>query len=92
MKVEFSKSAIKFLKEIDSNQQNRIRAKILLLKTSLEKRQAMPFDELDIKQMKGKWQGFSRIRVGKSRIIFTVHLDVEKIYIYDICFRGDAYN
>ncbi len=92
MRVEFGKSAVKFIKKIDSVQQYRIKEKILLLKTSLEQRQAMPFDELDIKKLKGNWQGFFRIRVGKIRIIFIVYLDAEKIYVHDICFRGDVYD
>lgn len=47
---------------------------------------------LDIKKLKGNWQGFFRIRVGQSRIIFTVSIEEELIYVYDICVRGDAYS
>ena len=91
MQVEFSKSAIKFLKNLSRQQESRIKSKVLLLRTSLEEKGTLPFDELDIKKLKGAWQGFYRIRSGQSRIIFTFRLEAEKIYIYDICFRGDAY-
>ncbi len=92
MKVEFSKSASKFLPKLDSTQQQGIRSKIIRLKDSLEKRQAIPFDELDIKKLKGNWQGFFRIRSGKCRIIFRADLDSQVVYVYDICFRGNAYD
>jgi len=92
MQVKFSKSAIKFLKKLNHQQETRIKSKIVLLRTALENKGALPFDELDIKKLKGTWQGFYRIRSGQSRIIFTFRLEAEKIYIYDICFRGDAYD
>jgi mRNA interferase RelE/StbE len=74
MKIEFSKSAIKFLKKLDGDQKKSIRSKIVRLKKSLDKQQAIPFDELDIKKLKGNWQGFFRIRSGKCRIIFRVNI------------------
>lgn len=55
MKVEFSKKAAKFLNQLDEDRGKRIRSKILLLKKSLEVRKAVPFDKLDIKQLKGNW-------------------------------------
>ena len=59
MKVEFSKSAIKLLKKLDDAQQKRIRSKIIRFRDSLDRQQAVPFDEPDIKKLKGNWQGFS---------------------------------
>lgn len=92
MRVEFSKKATKFLQQLDKTQEKRIRSKILLLKGSLEKHRAIPFDELDIKRLKGNWQGFFRIRAGQIRIIITIEIRDDRIYVYDICFRGSAYD
>ena len=91
MRIEFSKKAAKFLKKLDKEIGKQVRSKILLLRKSLEEKKAIPFDELDIKRLKGNWQGFLRIRVGQIRIIITVAIEDERIYVYDICFRGDAY-
>lgn len=53
MRVEFSKSAAKFLKKLDTDKQQLIKAKVSLLKRSLVERGTLPFDALDIKKMKG---------------------------------------
>ena len=91
MRVEFSKSAVKFLRKLDADKQQLVKRKISLLRQSLTEKKALPFDELDIKKMKGNWRGYFRVRVGKIRVIFTVRVEAEKLYIHDICFRGDAY-
>ena len=41
--------------------------------------------------MKGDWQGFYRLRVGKNRIIFKVDFDLKGITIFAIGARGDIY-
>jgi mRNA interferase RelE/StbE len=51
----------------------------------------IPFAELDIKKLKGDWDGFFRLRVGKIRIIFTVDSDANELLVYEIDFRGDVY-
>ena len=92
MKVEFSKRAAKFLKKLDSDKQRLVRVKITTLETSLTERKALPFDQLDIKKMKGNWRGYFRVRIGQIRIIFTIRLEADRLYIYDISFRGSAYD
>ncbi len=92
MRVNYSKRSVKFLKKADSVSQNRIREKIVILKESLEQKGTLPTSELDLKQMKGDWQNFYRIRTGKIRIIFKIDEQNEALIIYDICFRGSAYN
>jgi mRNA-degrading endonuclease RelE of RelBE toxin-antitoxin system len=37
-----------------------------------------------------KW--FSRIRVGKMRVIFEIGKDTDAIFIYEINFRGNIYD
>lgn len=91
MEVRLSRNANKFLEGLDESNRKRVQEKITLLQTSLEDRQTVPFDELDIKKLKGEWKGFFRIRVGKIRIIFRVDMSADKILIYEIGFRRDIY-
>ena len=46
---------------------------------------------LDVKKMKGIWDGSVRIRKGDFRIIITVHDDSRVIHVRVIDFRGDVY-
>ncbi|TRU86078.1 MAG: type II toxin-antitoxin system RelE/ParE family toxin, partial [Microcystis novacekii Mn_MB_F_20050700_S1D] len=36
--------------------------------------------------------GFSRIRVGKMRVIFEIGKETDEIFIYEINFRGNIYD
>ncbi|HEY9800045.1 MAG TPA: hypothetical protein V6D25_06770 [Leptolyngbyaceae cyanobacterium] len=58
---------------------------------AVEEQGIIPFTELDIKKMKGEWEGFYRLPVGKNRIIFTVDIETKNIEIYVIGARGDIY-
>ena len=92
MQIKLSKSADKFLKKVDDNSRKAIIAKIGILKTCLETQQVYPPEELDIKKLKGTLVGFSRIRVGKIRVIFQIRQETGEIFVYDINFRGKTYN
>ena len=46
---------------------------------------------VDIKKLKGDWQGFYRIRKGKLRIIFELSFDEHLIYVARIDQRGNVY-
>ncbi|MGF1514095.1 MAG: type II toxin-antitoxin system RelE/ParE family toxin [Elainellaceae cyanobacterium] len=93
MEVQFSKRAVKFLKKVDPQTAERVRQKILQLYTALAEDGIIPFAELDIKKLKGQWEGYFRLRVGQIRVIFTlVEGEIEILLIYDIDFRGDVYN
>ncbi|MCW6037130.1 type II toxin-antitoxin system RelE/ParE family toxin [Spirulina subsalsa FACHB-351] len=91
MKVKLSKSAQKFLKKLDLESRQAVLSKIGILKTCLETQKIYPPEELDIKKLKGELKQFSRIRVGKIRVIFQIQAEVETIVIYDINFRGNIY-
>ncbi|MEA5420408.1 type II toxin-antitoxin system RelE/ParE family toxin [Spirulina sp. CCNP1310] len=91
MKVKLSKSAQKFLKKLDPESHQAVLIKIGILKTCLETQKVYPPEELDIKKLKGELKQFSRIRVGKIRIIFEIQAELETIKIYDINFRGNIY-
>lgn len=57
----------------------------------IENQKVIPFQELDIKKLKGNWQGFIRMRVGKIRVIFTINDGQNELLVYAIDFRGDVY-
>ena len=92
MQIKLSKSADKFLKKIDGNSRKAIVAKIGILKTCLETQKVYPPEELDIKKLKGELAGFSRIWVGKIRIIFQLRKETGNIFTYDINYRGNIYD
>lgn len=58
---------------------------------AVEEQSMIPFTILDIKKMKGEWEGFYRLRFGKIRVIFTVSFDSADIEIYTIGARGGVY-
>ena len=61
--IEISKKQYKFF-------QNLSNSKIIFKKLEILKRFKLENIQLDIKQMKGKWHGFYRLRIGDIRIIF----------------------
>ncbi|MEW6606148.1 MAG: type II toxin-antitoxin system RelE/ParE family toxin [bacterium] len=46
---------------------------------------------IDVKKMKGKWEGFHRIKMGKIRIILKINFKEQSIFIDRIDYRGQAY-
>ncbi|PSB24356.1 type II toxin-antitoxin system RelE family toxin [Stenomitos frigidus] len=92
MKIKLSKAADKFLQKLDRSSQQAVIAKIGTLKACLETQKIYPPEELDIKKLKGTLSGFSRIRVGKIRVIFQIRRETNEIFIYDINYRGNIYN
>ena len=92
MKVKLSKPANRFLQQLEPKLRGSVLSKIGILKTCLETQRVYPPEELDIKKLKGGLAGFSRIRIGKIRIIFQVRKDADEIFVYDIAYRGDVYN
>ena len=91
MAVKFHKQAIKFLQRANPEDVANIQAQLRQLLIAVEEQGIIPFTVLDIKKMKGEWDGFYRLRVGKIRVIFTVSLDYTDIEIHRIGARGDVY-
>lgn len=91
MAIKFRKQAIKFIEKADLETLSRIQEKLNQLLVSVEAQSVIPFTELDIKQMKGDWEGFYRLRIGKVRLIFTVDTISGDIEVYSIGSRGDVY-
>jgi mRNA interferase RelE/StbE len=91
MTLKFRKNAIKFLESLDDKAKKKIRQKLKILVYSVDDQAIIPFNDLDIKKMKGNWEGFYRLRIGTIRVIFTVDLTSGNIEVYRIGFRGDVY-
>ena len=50
-----------------------------------------PENQVDVKKLFGKWEGYYRIRKGSIRIIFSLSYSEKIIFINKIDNRGDAY-
>lgn len=91
MAIKFRKNAIKFLEKANLEDAEKIQEKISQLLAFVEEQAIIPFTELDIKKMKGDWEGFYRLRIGKIRIVFTVNTQSGEVEIFTIGARGDVY-
>jgi mRNA interferase RelE/StbE len=91
MAIKFRKNAIKFLEKANLEDAEKIQEKISQLLYFVEEQAIIPFTELDIKKMKGEWEGFYRLRIGKIRIVFTVNTQSGEVEIFTIGARGDVY-
>jgi len=84
-KIDYAKSADKFIKEQRISEEVRELIKNLILGINGEQ------IKIDLKKLKGKWQGYLRIRKGKIRIILKVHKEEKRIFIKKVDFRGNVY-
>jgi len=91
MGIEFRSNASKFLEKASLEDIGRIQEKLNLILIFVEDKGIIPLAELDIKKMKGDWEGFYRLRIGKIRIIFSVNFELSQIQVYTIGTRGDVY-
>jgi mRNA-degrading endonuclease RelE of RelBE toxin-antitoxin system len=84
--VDYSSRSLKFLK------QNHLSEDFVedAVELALQK-----FDgedvNIDVKRLKGEWEGFHRIRSGKLRIIIEFNFRLKRIYIDAIDWRGNVY-
>mgnify|MGYP000591044971 CR=1 FL=1 len=83
--VEYSAQAIKFAEQHELHDSIKNELKKLLLKMQGE------IVNIDIKRLKGEWEGYLRLRKGKIRIIFSIDNNNKIIFIDKIDFRGNAY-
>ncbi len=88
--IAFKKDVFKFLDKQDGKVQERIKESLRTLLACLNKG-TMPQSEIDIKRLKGKRKGFMRMRIGKIRLLFKIETSLQKVTIYAINYRGDAY-
>ena len=83
--IGFSRDAEKFLKR--ENLRSETVAEII----KFLKRMKGESVSVDVKKLKGDWQGFYRIRKGKLRIIFELNFHEHLIYVARIDHRGKVY-
>ena len=91
MIVSFSKKSINFLELLSEKHKEHVRQKLKLLVTTIENEGIIPFKKLVIKNLKGKWKKFMRMRIGKIRVIFKLDRQNNTLFVYEIDFRGNAY-
>jgi len=89
MELVLSKASVKFLEKLSPKETEKIQERLAVLLQSLETEGIIPFNELDIKSLKGDWKGFFRMRVGKVRVVFTIDSEADALQVYDIDFRGN---
>ena len=58
MRVRFHSQAIRFLEGIPEKDRERIRLKLKSLVGAIETQGIIPFKELDVKRLEGKWKGY----------------------------------
>ncbi len=46
---------------------------------------------IDIKKLKGEWEGFYRIRSTRLRIILEFQFEYYRVYVEEIDWRGSVY-
>jgi len=91
MAIKFRKNAVKFLTKADPGDVLRIQEKLSQLLLFVKAQGIIPFTELDIKKMKGDWEGFYRLRIGKIRLLLIIDATSGDIEVYTIGSRGDVY-
>jgi mRNA interferase RelE/StbE len=85
-RIVYSKDADKFLEK-----NPKIKAGVVSeIKKIIQKHKGETVS-INIKNLEGKWKGFSRLRKGKVRVIFKLDLENGYIFIDNIDFRGDVY-
>ena len=91
MELVLNKAFLKFLEKLSPKETEKLKDRLAHLLQSIETEGIIPFNELDIKSLKGDWKGFFRMRVGKVRVVFTIDLEADELQVYDIDFRGNIY-
>ena len=82
--VKLSKQAVKFLKRLNEPQYSNVKSRLKYLIR-------WPLKSKGIRDMKGLYKGYYRMRVGRIRIIFYPDIKNHIIYVDAIGFRGDIY-
>jgi len=91
-RIKLSNRAVKFIEKSNAKLQNKIKETLKNLADVLDKGVILSPTKLNIKKLKGEWQGFYRIRIsGNIRIIFEVDKKKKEILVYGIDFRGKIY-
>lgn len=85
-RIDFSSSSLKFLKQ-NNLEENFVVDKI---KFAIQKFKGENIN-INIKKLKGEWDGFYRIRFGRLRIIAEFQFEQNRVFIEEIDWRGNVY-
>jgi mRNA interferase RelE/StbE len=85
-KIDLSKQADKFIKK-ERLQDDEL---LSLIHKFINYSKGMD-ENVNVKKLKGKWEGYHRIRIGKIRIILKVNFKEREIYVGTIDYRGEVY-
>lgn len=86
MEIKYSAKAVKQLRKIAKGN---MKSAVLIIE-KIEQYAENPKSKFNIKELKGKYTEFKRIRVGDFRIIFNI--ENETLLIYEIKHREGAYH
>ena len=89
MQIIISKRAAKFLQSINDPEKSNVLDKIRILFEDLSNKDIPKLQQFDIKNLKGNWKGYQRMRLGNIRIIFMIKSD--ELIIEEINYRGNLY-
>lgn len=84
MKVVVHRRAARYLRRLSADQKERIKSRLRELATD-------PMGSSGVREMKGRWEGHYRLRVGSRRVIFFVDDEEQIVYVDHIGPRGDVY-
>jgi mRNA interferase RelE/StbE len=84
--IDYSGRAGKFIQKHGINDATRSLLKDLILRIN-----GKPVN-LDLKKLKGQWNGYLRIRTGDIRIILKVYKTEKRLYVDKVDFRGSVYS
>lgn len=87
-RVQLTKNAAKSIKKLGKDTKVRINK---ALRAMLDYYEGTESYEPDLKQLKGKYKGLLRLRVGDLRVIFKMDGINLIILVLEVVKRGDAY-
>ena len=85
MKVVVHRRAARYLRRLPADQKARIKNRLVELASD-------PTTKPGVRQMKGRWAGYCRLRIGDRRVIFFVDDQKQIVYVDHIGARGDVYS
>ena len=89
MQIVISKRAAKFLQSINDPEKSNVLDRIRILFEALSNKDILKLQQFDIKNLKGNWKGYQRMRLGNIRILFMIKAD--ELIIEEINFRVNLY-
>lgn len=85
-RIDFSENSLKFLKR------NNLKEDFIIEKMKLVLKKFRGEDvNINVKKLRGEWEGFYRIRSGRLRIIAEFQFERNRVYVEEIDWRGNVY-